>query len=190
VTPPFALAAVLLVAFFALEGRFRQGALARSIARTDADEGTVRRIGLAFAIASGAFVLSPVLDASGVAILPDPIRWTGVAIAVVGIGLRFWSAAVLGRFYTRTIALAPEHRLLRAGPYRVVRHPGYAGAICLWIGAGLAAGSAVAAAAIALVMLLAYRGRIHAEERFLHGAFGDEYEAYARTTWRLVPFLY
>ncbi len=189
-TPPFAFGAGLLLTFFVLEGRFRQGALARSLARTDADEGTVRRIGVAFGIAGGAFVLSPALDATDVVTLPGAIQWMGVAIAIVGIGLRFWSAAVLGRFYTRTVALASEHRLVRAGPYRFVRHPGYAGVICLWIGAGLAGGSAVATAAIALAMLMAYRSRIRAEERFLHDVFGDEYVAYARTTWRLVPFVY
>jgi len=189
-TVPFALAFAVLLAFFVLEGRFRQDAAARSVARTAADRGTVRQIGGAFAIAGLAFVLSPLLLDAGIAALPDAVRWAGVGLAIAGLVTRLWSAAVLGRFYSRTVALASEHRLVRAGPYRFVRHPGYAGAICLWIGAGLAGGSGIATAAIALVTLLAYRRRIRVEEEFLRDAFGAEYVAYAKTTCRLVPFVY
>ena len=32
--------------------------------------------------------------------------------------------------------------------------------------------------------------RIWAEERLLRETFGDEYEAYCRRTWRLIPGLY
>lgn len=145
---------------------------------------------MAFAIATVAFMLSPLFEADGAATLPGSIGWIGVAIAVAGVVLRFWSARVLGRFYTRTVTLAQEHRLVRDGPYRFVRHPGYAGVIGLWIGAGLAGGSAIVTAVIAVVILIAYRNRIRVEEAFLRSSFGDEYLAYERATWRLVPFLY
>jgi len=41
-------------------------------------------------------------------------------------------------------------------------------------------------AALTLVLLW----RIHAEEAFMQQAFGTEWESYAHTSWRLVPFVY
>jgi len=32
--------------------------------------------------------------------------------------------------------------------------------------------------------------RIHDEERLMQEAFGQEWQAYARRSWRLIPFLY
>jgi len=32
--------------------------------------------------------------------------------------------------------------------------------------------------------------RIHDEEELMHSEFGTTWEAYARRTWRLVPFVY
>jgi len=44
---------------------------------------------------------------------------------------------VLGRFFTRTLRVTGEQRVVSDGPYRVVRHPGYLGDILMWTGAAL-----------------------------------------------------
>lgn len=79
---------------------------------------------------------------------------------------------------------------MRGGPYRWVRHPGYAGSIAVWVGAALAFHSWPAAAAVAALMLAAYGWRICSEERMLVEHFGDAYRDYQARSRRLVPFIY
>jgi protein-S-isoprenylcysteine O-methyltransferase len=107
-----------------------------------------------------------------------------------GISLRAWSSQVLGEFYTRTLRTVEQHRLVREGPYRVLRHPGYLGSVLMWTGAGLATSNWLALVLIVSVMLAAYCFRIGAEERMLLGMFGEEYQEYRRKTWKLIPFLF
>ena len=116
--------------------------------------------------------------------------WAGVALCVAGLALRAWGMRTLGASYTRTLRTAAEQRLVTDGPYRWVRHPGYAGSIAVWVGAALAFHSWLAALAVVCIMLLAYGWRIRSEERMLVDHFGDDYRAYAARTARLIPGLY
>jgi protein-S-isoprenylcysteine O-methyltransferase Ste14 len=108
----------------------------------------------------------------------------------VGLTLRIWAARVLGACYTRTLRTSAAQPLVEAGPYHVVRHPGYLGVLMLWLGAGLAAANVVVAGCIALWSGRAYHKRIRSEEALLTATFGEEYTAYARRTWRLLPWIY
>jgi protein-S-isoprenylcysteine O-methyltransferase Ste14 len=109
---------------------------------------------------------------------------------LAGLLLRIWASRVLGSFYTRTLRTSTEQRLIAEGPYRLVRNPGYLGDLLLWLGAGVATANWIALAAIVFPMVGAYWGRIQAEETMLADAFPQEYQSYARRTWRLIPFLY
>ena len=75
------------------------------------------------------------------------------------------------------------------GPYRIVRHPMYAGAIPLTIGMplwlGSYAGVILAAAPIATLVL-----RVVAEERFLRRELRGYEEYRRRVRWRLVPLVW
>jgi protein-S-isoprenylcysteine O-methyltransferase Ste14 len=59
-----------------------------------------------------------------------------------------------------------------------------------WLGAGLATANWAVALAIAVLMTVAYRYRMVAEEAMLLDAFGDRYKEYMARTWRLVPYVY
>lgn len=54
--------------------------------------------------------------------VPDP--WLLAAYLAVQ-GLRLWTMASLGRFWTTRILTLPDAPLVRRGPYRWVRHPNY-----------------------------------------------------------------
>jgi protein-S-isoprenylcysteine O-methyltransferase len=137
-------------------------------------------------------VLSSLRVGAGAAVLPLPggVQWIGVGVMIAGLAVRVWAALVLGAAYTRTLRVTERQGLVRAGPYRLVRHPGYAGAVVLWLGAALASGDALAALIIVPTTVWAYALRISAEERMLADAFGSEFRDYVRTTWRLVPFVF
>lgn len=113
----------------------------------------------------------------------------GIALMFVGIGVRQWSIAVLGRFFSTAVRAVEGHRIVREGPYRLVRHPSYAGALLTMAGLGLASGSWEGLVAILGAAGLVFGYRIHVEERFLAGQFGAEYAAYRSTTKLLLPFV-
>lgn len=68
----------------------------------------------------------------------------------------------------------------------MIRHPGYTGALLVWIGLALASRSVPATVLVAALMGWAYKRRIAAEEHMLQRAL-PEYGAYSRRTKKLIP---
>jgi len=79
---------------------------------------------------------------------------------------------VLGRFYTRTLVTTANHTVVRSGPYRVIRHPGYLGSVMTWTGAALVLAPLLIAALVSAILMLAYVRRVHHEEHMLTDRFG------------------
>lgn len=119
-----------------------------------------------------------------------PLLWAGCAMMAVGMALRVWSVRTLAQFFTIQVAIREGHRLIRRGPYRVLRHPSYTGALLTFYGFGLALGDALALIAVTVPVTVAFLRRINIEERVLAEAFPDEYPAYSRQTRRLIPYLW
>ena len=122
--------------------------------------------------------------------LAEPLRWIGVGIEAVGLGVRGWSMVVLGRYYTRTVRTVTDQRLVTAGPYRLVRHPGYTGTLLVWTGYCIGVGDWIVLLVVGALLVGAYTWRIHTEEAMLLGVFSDQYPQYQRRTRRLIPFVY
>ena len=119
--------------------------------------------------------------------------WTlglGIAIVLFGAAFRDWSIVSLGRWFRREVTIEPGQRLVRRGPYRVLRHPSYTGLTLVFAGFGLAIGSWVGAAAVFAVVLAGLLPRIRVEERALAKTFGAEYTEYASSTARLLPHVW
>lgn len=142
----------------------------------------------------GCYLLSALVvvafDRAGIGELPARAAWFGVPAVAAGLVLRAWGMRTLGRSYTRTLRTVDTQRLVRTGPYRLIRHPGYAGSLLVWIGYAVGTGSWAAALVVAALLFAAYGWRISAEERLLLDAFGSEYARYRRVSKRLVPFVY
>ncbi len=155
-----------------------------------------RTAGPGWAVGVGAYL--GIAAAISIARVPD-LRdyannwWTlglGIAIVLVGAAFRDWSIVSLGRWFRREVTIEPGQRLVRRGPYRVLRHPSYAGLILIFAGFGLAIGSWVGAAAALVLMLAGMLPRIRVEESALATAFGAEYTEYASSRARLVPHVW
>src|SRR5262245_47269323 len=83
------------------------------------------------------WLLPPALLVLGVGEAPVgwlPVRILGLIVGVGGAVVLVWSAAVLGRFFVHEAAVARDHALVTAGPYRFVRHPVYSGYLALLLG--------------------------------------------------------
>jgi protein-S-isoprenylcysteine O-methyltransferase Ste14 len=117
------------------------------------------------------------------------LRWCGLLLTTLGLGLIFWSGLTLGRFYSQEVTLQEGHRLITSGAYRLVRHPRYLGILFLGIGSSLLFGSWVGLALTALAMAFVLF-RIRDEEALMHREFGAEWEAYCRKSNKLIPYLW
>ncbi|HTG26679.1 MAG TPA: isoprenylcysteine carboxylmethyltransferase family protein [Methylomirabilota bacterium] len=114
----------------------------------------------------------------------------GIFFMLMGVALRWYSAAILGKYFTFDVAIQGGQTLIEAGPYRYVRHPSYSGALLSLLGFGLALGNWAGLAAALSCLGFAYSYRIPIEEQALSSALGDVYIKYMTRTWRLIPFLF
>jgi protein-S-isoprenylcysteine O-methyltransferase len=171
--------------FLAMEF-LRKGRVAKSVRRTTTDRGTSVLIVAAYALA----VLAISSHALPSVELTATAAWVGVGIGVLGLLLRIWAMRVLGRFYTRRLVTTTDQKVVREGPYRLVRHPGYLGSILGWIGAAASSGNLLSIVAVAGLLAIAYAYRIRVEEQMLVDWLGAPYREYRRDSWRLVPFVF
>jgi protein-S-isoprenylcysteine O-methyltransferase Ste14 len=120
--------------------------------------------------------------------VPLPAVVAGDALVVVGFLIVF--LVFRENTYTSSvIEVASEQRVIDTGPYAVVRHPMYAGALLLLAGIPLALGSLVGLVTfppfVAIILL-----RLLDEERFLVGHL-PSYAAYReKTRQRLIPHVW
>jgi len=126
---------------------------------------------------------------SGTAMLPNWVFYPGVVLMVLGIVLRQWSMAVLGSFFSGTVGIQEGQKIVEMGPYRLVRHPAYTGALLILMGLGLALQSWGAILLLVLLFGLAFGYRIYVEERVLVSELDDEYVKYTKRTKRLIPYI-
>jgi protein-S-isoprenylcysteine O-methyltransferase Ste14 len=114
----------------------------------------------------------------------------GEALIVAGAALRVWAMLTLDRFFTFVVGIAEDHQVVQDGPYRVIRHPGYAGALIAMVGVGVALRNWLSVLLMLIVPPLVFAVRIRVEEATLIAALGEEYEEYARRTGGLIPGLW
>jgi protein-S-isoprenylcysteine O-methyltransferase Ste14 len=138
-------------------------------------------VGIAVAVAA---VMASRATAPRIAV---PYRAAGLVVTWLGLAIRVWAIAALGRAFRTTVEVDPGQAVVSTGPYRWIRHPSYSGLLLIVTGFGLASGSWLALAICALLPLPALLRRIHVEEAEMARVLGDRYRAYAAQTKRLIP---
>jgi protein-S-isoprenylcysteine O-methyltransferase Ste14 len=141
--------------------------------------------------------------AAWIALIPLDARrfhWTPrlpIAVEIAGGALLAASWLFLFRSFADNTFLSPlvriqterAHRVVSTGVYAVVRHPMYLGAVLMFLGGPLLAGSA-AALGIGLALSLLLAVRILGEERLLEVELPGYEEYRRRVRHRLVPFVW
>ncbi len=124
-------------------------------------------------------------DAVPLAVQVAALLAMAAALAVV-----VWATAV-NRFFSSVIRIQTDrgHHLVTSGPYRYVRHPAYAASPFLFVGAGLALGSWLAAL-LGLLLVFPILRRTALEDRTLREQL-EGYADYAQNVrYRLFPGLW
>ena len=114
----------------------------------------------------------------------------GVVLFVAGLILRWWAIIALGRFFTVDVTIEKGHDLVERGPFRIVRHPSYAGVLLAFVGLALSLRNWAALLVILMPIGAAFIHRMNVEEDALSRALGPRYAEYMKRTKRLVPFVY
>jgi len=124
--------------------------------------------------------------------VPQTLRFrpVGVGLFLGGMALRGYAIIYLGRFFTTNVAIAADHRVIDAGPYRWIRHPSYTGGLLIIFGYGLCFNNWASLTIIFVPCCAVTLWRIHIEEEALTSALGQAYGDYRRKTKRLIPWVY
>jgi protein-S-isoprenylcysteine O-methyltransferase Ste14 len=118
-----------------------------------------------------------------------PLSLQAVALTFMAAAVAWlvWAVAV-NRFFSSAVRIQTDrgHHVVTGGPYRFVRHPGYAACLFLFAGGGLALGSWLATL-VGVIMVLPILRRTAGEDRILQEQL-EGYAAYARKVrYRMLP---
>lgn len=97
--------------------------------------------------------------AAGVVALACALSWTAIRI--------------LGRQWRIDAGLNPDHELVRAGPYRLVRHPIYCSMLLMLIGNGILVTPPLLLGVAIVIFLFGTEIRVRVEDALLTARFGD-----------------
>jgi protein-S-isoprenylcysteine O-methyltransferase Ste14 len=171
---------------------FELGLRVRESVQSKGGTGQDRATRILIAAAIGGAIVVAVLTATRGSSLriPGPHRAAGLIVMWLGLAIRVWAVAALGRAFRTTVEVDPDQAIVSSGPYRWVRHPSYTGLLLIVAGLGLAAGNWLALASCVALPLAAVVRRIHVEEAELTRVLGQPYRDYRIRTKRLIPGLW
>jgi protein-S-isoprenylcysteine O-methyltransferase Ste14 len=136
----------------------------------------------------GLLVVSALDARFGWSVVPLGAVLFGDALVIAG----FYFISIVYRentFTSATIEVAKDQKVISTGPYAVVRHPMYAGALLYLLGTPLALGSYWGLVVFGAVLPLLL-WRLFDEERFLCRNLPGYTEYRKRVRHRLVPFVW
>jgi len=155
-----------------------------AINRKDSGSNLLLRVSLYVSI-----IIAIFLAENDITKLPTWFFYPGILLMAFGILVRQWAILTLGRFFTFTVSVQKNQKVVDYGPYRFIRHPSYLGVSLTVIGIGVALQSLCGILVILVLFGLALGYRIHIEEKFLVSELGDDYIQYMKRTKRLIPFV-
>ncbi len=115
------------------------------------------------------------------------VHLVGILLFLIGSGLELW-AITANRFFSSEVRIQFDrgHTVCSSGPYRYIRHPGYAGIMVYFAASPLVLGSwwALIPAAILVIFMVI---RTILEDRTLHAKLLGCKEYAAKVRFRLLP---
>ena len=115
-----------------------------------------------------------------------PVIVAGVIVAIGG-GLFTW-ATLVNPFYSASVRIQEERgqRVISAGPYAIMRHPGYAGIILFSVASGVALNSLLSIIPVVIAVAFVARATV-IEDRMLRDELAGYTDYAAKVRYRLIP---
>jgi protein-S-isoprenylcysteine O-methyltransferase Ste14 len=111
----------------------------------------------------------------------------GLAVWLAGLGLAIWARFYIGANWGMPMTKRVDPDLVTTGPYRLIRHPIYAGIVLALVGTALASSLYLLIAGVVVVGYFLFSAT--REERFLAERFHDTFPPYKARTKMLIPFV-
>lgn len=118
--------------------------------------------------------------------LPNSIRCIVIVVAVISLVVLVYTQLCLGSFWTTSLKIADNHKLITDGIYKYMRHPMYLVLIGMMIFYSLCS-CYLPIIIPSLIAIVTIYTRIGKEEKMLIQFFGDSYVEYMKNTNRLIP---
>jgi protein-S-isoprenylcysteine O-methyltransferase Ste14 len=113
---------------------------------------------------------------------------SGLILTLLGVGFAVWARVYLGKNWSSMPAIKVDHKLIRTGPYSLVRHPIYTGILFGIAGTAIIIGEPVVLIAFLLILVISL-WKIQMEEKYLQEEFGEDYTRYKKEVPALIPFV-
>jgi protein-S-isoprenylcysteine O-methyltransferase Ste14 len=115
------------------------------------------------------------------------VRIIGIMAGYAAVFILWWVHRELGVYFSSSLVLRTGHRLIKTGPYSIVRHPMYSAYLLLFIDAGLLSWNWLLGSSGIIVIATLMTIRLVKEESLLLARFGKEYGEYRRSTGMFLP---
>jgi protein-S-isoprenylcysteine O-methyltransferase Ste14 len=112
----------------------------------------------------------------------------GAAVCVAGLFVTVWARQTLAGNWSGDVTFKQGHELVKAGPYRFVRHPIYTGLLLMCVGSATETGRLRGWLGVVFVAV-GFWIKLKQEEKLMLRHFPDQYPAYRRQVKALVPFV-
>ncbi len=120
----------------------------------------------------------------------DTFFCIGIAMAILGLIIRIQSILTLNDEFTYSVSKVENHKLIKTGIYKKIRHPGYLGQLIIFIGISISMSNWLSVILMIIPIAIGYNYRINVEERFMCEHFGEEYLNYKSGTKKIIPIIY
>jgi protein-S-isoprenylcysteine O-methyltransferase Ste14 len=127
--------------------------------------------------------------ASGPRPKPPAALLAGIFFAGLAVALSWTGIRSLGKQLRIQAGLYADHELVRSGPYRIVRHPIYAGMLSMFLAVALIWGAWILSAIGLAFMIVGTEIRVRLEDGLLASRFGHQFQEFKASTAAYIPFL-
>jgi protein-S-isoprenylcysteine O-methyltransferase Ste14 len=123
--------------------------------------------------------------------LPVPLVWLSCLLSMLlaagGVWMVVAARRALGKQWSYDARLVEGHRLVVEGPYAYVRHPIYSAMLGMLLATALAFSVWWVTPLVVGIYATGTLIRVRAEERLLHEAFGEDFDAYRHHVPAVIP---
>ena len=136
-------------------------------------------------------ISAPYFESHNIIIFGDSwlMRFIALFLFLSGYFLMSWSVMELGKQFSPNLTIQQNHKLIKSGIYKYVRHPRYLGIILFFSSFSIMHRSVIALL-LSISILAVLLNRIKDEENLLLNEFGEEWVKYKSETKSLIPFVY